>query len=202
VRVRGVTTTVVAMAAMAAFTVSGCSGSAEPSELDSGDQGKSEPGNAKSPSPTPEEEQQNQNGDVEIGSDDEVPSGAEADSAVQFVEQYVAAENKAYRTGDVSQLENMTGEHCLDCNETITYIEATYGKGNRLEGYQLEDPTVELQPGRPEGAYLVQVSGERTAWQVYDASGNPDPNDKGGSEQSDVTFSVTKVDGAWQIIGG
>lgn len=202
-RMRGVTT-LVAMAAAAALAVSGCSGSAEPDELDgSNNESKSESKDKPTPSPTKTSKQKSgDDGRVEVGPDDEVPTGPEADAAEQFVEQYVKAENKAYRTGDVSKLEDMSTGNCLDCGETIAYISKLYGDGNRLEGYLLDDPTVELLRGKAADGYFVRVTGERGAYQVYDASGDPVPDDKGGAREADTTFVVEQVDGDWQIVGG
>lgn len=130
-------------------------------------------------------------GEVEGSTDEQVKA---------FMRKYLEEQNKATGNGDFSTVDTMI-ETCSVCEESQRYITGAYESGGKVEGGIYTDPKITID-GKDEDTndIFVTVKSVISAYKTTDGSGKV--IDQGPAEELTYQYTVRKIDGKWQLVGG
>lgn len=133
---------------------------------------------------------------TEMGEATQAPASRE-DEARELVSDWVAALNEAGRTGDVTELQSLSSDKCVQCFGIIHFIEKTHQAGGRITGGDWELLEF-LSAKREQGRVILLASVDSSPQLVVDSPGaEPMSYDGGVSEK---TFWVGRIDGAVRML--
>lgn len=126
--------------------------------------------------------------------------GSEEEQVKAFMRTYIREQNKATGNGDFSTVNTMI-EKCSVCEESQRYITGAYQSGGKVEGGRYTDPQITVD-GKDEqtGDVFVTVKSVISAYKTTDGSGKV--IDQGPAEELTYQYTVRKIDGKWQLVGG
>ena len=113
------------------------------------------------------------------------------------MQEYFAATNTAFRTGDVATLRSFTTASC-PCRRAVDVIEETVANGGRFENLRYDVQSIRVHDV-DSGAALAEVVAKLPPYKVYDGDGDVVENSPGGRLHTD--FSLSRSGSGEWIIG-
>jgi hypothetical protein len=123
--------------------------------------------------------------------------GTSAASAKAFVRHYIEVVNFALKTGDVSQIRQLSEGECSSCSAVADSVSTVYGNGDRLTGKGWEVRGVSPVANQPRLRPIIQASvfiNPQT--KISDSNGKRERR-PGGRKL--MVFDLESRDGQWIV---